>query len=212
MSEQTESPVSYDYDPEAAGHADDFANRINENAPYIGHFNKVEAVVSSEKGTQGVYFEFEAGDGGGKTNFTLWTKKGDGSILGVGYNKLNAIQLIMGVKGMHGVPGKVQRYNADTGEREEVDGTVFLELLEKPIGLIMQKELYTGNDGVHRERMNPLMAFDPKTKLSASEIKERKVKPEKYEKAVKGLKTIDKRVQKASEPAQPAIGAAAGEF
>lgn len=207
MSDQTN--VSYEYDSDAAGHADDFANRINENGPYIGRFTRAEDVTSAEKGTKGVYLEFSV-EGGGKTNFTLYTKKGTGEIINVGWNKLNALMTIFNLKGLKAVPGKVQKFVDD--ERVEEDGLVFPDLLEKDVGLILQKELYTGQDGTNRERMGLLMAFDPKTKLSASEIKERKVKPEKYEKAVKGLKTIDKRVQKAAEPAQPAVGAPAGEY
>lgn len=212
MSDQTEAPVSYDYDEEAAGHADDFANRINENGPYVGQFTRAEANVSSGKGTHGIYFEFEC-PGGGKTGFTLYTKKADGSIINVGMNKVQAMMTIFGLKsGLKGVPGKVQVYNEDTGQREEGDGTVFPDLLGRDIGLVMQKELYTGTDGSERSRMNLLMAFDAKTKLSASEIKERKVKPEKLEKALKGLKTVDKRVAKAAEPSQPAVGAPTGEY
>lgn len=212
MSEQTNEQVSYDYDADAAGHADDFANRINENGPYIGQFTRAEANVSAAKGTHGIYFEFEC-PGGGKTGFTLYTKKADGSIINVGFNKLNAIMTILGLKsGLRGAAGKVQAWDEDANERVERDGTVFPDLLGKDIGCVFQKELYTGTDGSDRNRMNLLMTFDSKTKLSASEIKERVVKPEKLEKALKGLKTIDKRVAKQAEPSQPAVGAPAGEY
>lgn len=208
----TDQTVNYEFDEEAASHADDFANRINENGMYIGQFTKAEDVTSAEKGTKGVYFEFEC-PGGGKTNFTLYTKKASGEVINVGMNKLQAIMLILGIKsGLRAVAGKVSKYNNDTNEREEVDGLVFPDLLGKDIGIVMQKELYTGNDGKDRDRMGLLMTFHPGTKLSASEIRERKAKPEKLEKTLKTLKTIDKREKRAAEPSQPAVGAPAGEY
>lgn len=207
----SESDTFYAYDEEAAVAADNIANRINENGPYIGKFTRAEDLTAS-KGTKGIYFEFEC-PGGGKTGFTLWTKKEDGSIINVGHNKVMAMLTIFGLKhGLRAQPGTVQKWDEDEGKRVDADGLVFTDLIGKDIGLVFQKELYTGNDGKDRDRMDLVMSFDAVSKLSASEIKERKAKPEKLEKVCKGLKTRDNRKKQEAEPGQPAIGAPAGDF
>lgn len=207
----SEQDTFYGYDEEAAVAADNIANRISENAAYVGSFTRVED-LTSQKGTKGVYFEFEC-PGGGKTNFTLYTKKAEGEVINVGMNKLQAMLTILGLKhGLRAQPGKVQKWDEDEGKRVEADGMVFPDLIGKPIGLVFQKELYTGNDGKDRDRMELVMSFDATSKLSASEIKERKAKPEKLDKVVRGLKTRDNRVKQAAEPSQPAVGASAGDF
>lgn len=199
---------SYDYDPDAAGHADDVANRIDESAAYVGQFKRAEAVVSQQKGTEGMLLEFELPNGG-STEFTLWTRKADGTPI-FGMNQLQAILTIFNLKGLSSVPGTVQEYDADLGKRVEVDGEVFPDLLKKPIGVILQKEKYTSNSGRDSYRMNLFGIFHPESRLTASEIKERKVKPEKFEKMLRGLKDKDSRKKKEAEPSQPAMGADGG--
>lgn len=208
----SEQDTFYGYDEEAAVAADNIANRINENGPYIGRFTRAEDVTSSGKGTKGIFYEFEC-PGGGKTTFTLWTKSANGEVINVGMNKVQAMLTILGLKhGLRAQPGKVQKWDEDEGKRVEADGMIFPDLLDKDIGLVFQKELYTRNDGKDGDRMELVMSFDAVSRLSASEIKERKVKGEKLDKVVRTLKTRDNRTKSAAEPSQPAVGAPVGDF
>lgn len=205
--------MNYEYDEEAAGHADDIANRIDENGPYVGRFKRAESIVSTNTGTKGILFEFNA-PGGGIAQFSLYTEKADGSRV-FGFNIVQAIMLLLGVKSLKAVPGKVQQFDEDQGKSVEVDGEVYPDLLDKDIGVLLQKELYTKRDGKDGFRMNLVLAFHPTSKLTASELKDRKVKPEKLEKTMKSLKTKDSREKRAHEPGQPAVGttpAPAGEY
>jgi len=203
--------INYEYDENAASHADDIANRITDNGMFVGVFKRAEAVTAGT-GATGIKFEFEA-PGGGTTTFALYGHRADKSVI-FGWNLIQAAMCIMGLKGLKSKPGKVQVYNEDTKKPEEVDGDVFPELIGKPIGIVMQKELYTRDDnGADATRVNLYSFFHPETKFTASEIREHAKEPLKFAKIMKGLKTKDSRKSHAGEPAQPAMGApASGDY
>jgi hypothetical protein len=197
--------ISFEYDESAAAKADSLANRI-EQGPSIGTFTMVNSITAGT-GAEGVHFEFE-GEDGGKTGFDLYTMK-DGKPL-FGMNFIQAMQTILGLRGLKSVPGKHEAWVE--GKREEVSGEIFPDLMNKPIGIVMQKELYTKQDGNDASRFNLAGVFHPKTKLLASEIREKKAAPEKLDKMLRSLKTKDSRKPRAAEPAQPSVGADAGSY
>lgn len=195
--------VSYEYDEGSASQADNVANRI-EQGPYVGQFKVVHA-ITAQSGTEGMHFEFESG--GGNVGFDLYTRKSDGSKV-FGMNLVQAIMSIMGLRGLKSVSGEHEAWV--DGKRETVEGEVFPDLAGKDIGLVFQKELYTKGDGRDGQRMNLYAVFHPTSRLMVSEIKEHKVKPEKLEKTLKGLKVKDTRKAAAAEPSQPSVGAEGG--
>lgn len=200
--------VSYTFDEDSAASADNVANRIDQSAAYIGRFKSVNAMKSAQKGTEGVHFEFES-PGGGTAGLDLWTKKADGTTV-FGINQLMAMQAVLGLRGLESRSGKYEAFV--DGKRQEVEGQVFPQLIDKDIGLVLQKELYTKQDGKEGFRMNIQGVFHPTSKMTASEIKERKTTPEKLEKILRGLKNKDSRTAHAAEPAQPGVGADAGSY
>lgn len=201
--------ITYTYDESAAGHADDFVNRIDQSAAFVGQFKRAEALKSARTGTEGIRFEFDApGEGG--CRFDIYTVKQDGTKL-KGFNQVMAMMTCMGIRsGLETSPGKVQKYI--DGEMQEVDGEVFTQLLGKDIGLVLQREDYT-NETSHKDsyRMNLSGVFHAKSRLMASEIREHKTEPLKLARALRGLKNIDSRVH-ASEPDQPPTGAPRGDY
>lgn len=200
--------VSYSFDEDSASAADNVANRIDQSAAYIGRFKSVNAMKSEKKGTAGVHFEFES-PGGGNAGLDLWTQKADGTSV-FGINQLMAMQAVLGLRGLESRPGKYEAFV--DGTRQEVEGQVFPQLCDKDIGLVLQKELYTKQDGKEGFRMGIQGVFHATSRLTASEIKERATKPEKLEKMLRGLKNKDSRTAQAAEPAQPAVGADAGSY
>jgi len=193
----------YDYDEAGLEGADDAASRLTENGAYVGTFTQVVGVVSGEKGTHGLEFEFttRAGD---RTRFNLWTKKEDGTKL-FGMSMLQAMMLLTGVRRLDPVSASVKRF----GEEEEAE--TYPALCGKTIGLVLQKELYTKGDGHEGQRINLVGSFHPETKMTSTEIRDRASKPEKLDKMLKGLKTKDARRASRAEPATPPI-AGAGDF
>jgi hypothetical protein len=196
--------TQYEFDESAASKADDVAGRVDQSGTYIGTF-KMARPMKSSKGTEGVAFEFVS-PGGGSADFTLWTRKEDGSAV-FGMNQLQAIMAVLNVRGLKASKGKFTAFDADSGTRLEQEGEVFSELIGKSIGVVLQKELYTKNNGAEGFRMNLYGIFHAESKLTASEIKERKTTPEKLEKMLRSLKTKDSRRAVAPEPVQPALTA-----
>lgn len=202
--------ISYDYDEKAAVKADDAASRIAEAGPYIGKFTKVYA-IEAQSGAEGLTFEFDS-PGNGTTQFSLYTKSKDGAPI-FGANMFNAIMFLLGVKKLSSVPGTAEIWQ--DGEKSEQDVETFPELCNKPIGIVMQKELYTkGNGARDGVRFGLYGMFQPETKLMMSEIKEKKTTPAKLDRLLKGLKVKDSRKPETAEPGQPSVGmgAAAGDY
>ena len=194
--------ISFEYDDEAAGKAD----RVGIDAgPHIGKFTSVNSMKSREKQTEGMHFEFESSDGS-TTGFDLWTQERTWQ----GYNQMMAMMTILGLRGLKSVTGKYEAWV--DGKREEVTGETFPELCGKDIGLVFQKELYSKGDGSDGARYGLVGVFHPTTRLTASEIRERKTTPEKLDKIVRGLKVKDTRKPRAEEPSQPSVGANAGSY
>lgn len=193
--------TEYTFNEEQATKADDVANRIDTSGAYVGVFIRAEA-VESEKGTTGVKLEFDGGSAG-RAEFTLWTRKDDGSNA-FGMNFLQSIMMMMGLRGLASKEGRVLQWDADAGQRIEVDGEVFPDLVGKHIGVVLQKELTTRQSGGDSYRMNLYGVFHPDSKLTASEIRERKATPAKLDKLLKSLKDKDSR-KPGMEPAQPSM-------
>lgn len=203
--------VSYDYDPDAATKADENASRIDRSTAYLGEFEYAEATVSQNKGTHGIVLGFNS-PGEGKVELTLWTKNAAGEPL-FGNNFLQALLTVLGLKGLKGVKGKVYKWNEETKKRRDLeeDGVVFPDLLKKRVGLFLQKELKTNEEsGKDFFNMNIWGVFHPETRLTASEIREKKQKPEKFERMMKSIKDKDSRVKKAAEPEAPSIAGEGG--
>lgn len=209
----------YTYDEDAAGHAEDFVNRIDKNDAYTGKFLNAWPIVSARKDdgsgeTAGVHFDFE-GIGKETASFDVYTIKKDGTKL-FGYNMLQAMMLLMGVKGLKTKKGKIQEYEEDPATKKrklvEKEGDVFPDLIGKPIGLIFQRELYNRQDGKEGTRVNMIASFHPETHLTASEIREKKTTPAKFKRIMDGLRTKDSRTHTAAEPAQPSQSVPTGDY
>jgi len=171
----------YALDQTAAREADSFGSYLTETGKYIGTFTRAEKLISKNKGTHGIGFTFESA--GQTTRFDVWTMNAQNEHLS-GYKTINAIMACMSLRGIRPVPGQVERYNWDTQQKETVQAEVFPELVGKPVGLVLQKTEYekmrdghkTGETGWRLELVAPFRAAD---EFTASEILDRKTKPEK---------------------------------
>lgn len=202
--------TDFEYDESAVDRADRNANRINESGPYLGKIVRAMA-LESEGGAKGITIEFESAEGGqitfdtymvGKEGQDLFSKD---IIMGLAY--------LLGSKGLKGAPGMVLAWVNDGDKRvkAEVEGVRYQALEGKSVGIFLQKELSTYK-GKNQEKFTIFGSFDATTKLTSSELKNRKVKPEVYARMLKNCKDRDNRKAEAAEPAQPSIGAAAGDY
>lgn len=192
----------YQFDAGLASKADEAANRLTEGGAYIGRFKKAWA-VEAQSGTEGIELGFDSPSG--NTTVTLYTRRSDGTAV-FGANFVNAMMYLFGLKSLKSVPCKVERYDEDAKARVEVDGEGYPDLCERNIGIVLQKELYTKQGGGQGERLALIGVFQPETRLMVSELVDRKTKPEKLDRLLKGLKVKDTRKAQAAEPSQPSMG------
>src|SRR5438445_83111 len=191
--------INYDYNESSAVKADNAASRITEGGAYVGRFTKAYA-ITADSGAQGIAFAFDS-PGSGTVDFTLYTIGKEGQEIR-GFNYVNAMMFMLGVKRLESVKGTAEVWDAGEGKRIEQEVEEFPALCGKSIGLMFQRELSTYN-GKNRDNLNLEAVFQPETKLLLSEIKERKTQPVKYERMLKMcLKTKDTR-KEVAEPAQP---------
>lgn len=200
-------PRSYTTDHEAARQAN-ANNYIDQSGKYIGEFTLAEA-VTSRQGTEGIEFSFKNQDGRQANYLTLWTYNSNGDAL-YGYKVLNAILTVMGIKGIEPKKGTVK--DANGNPRQVI---AFPELHGKPVGLVLQKVLYTKNDGRDGYKFNIFAPFQASTELMAKEVIDGVTQPKALAGVIAGLKDKDERTapgqssgngyggQSSSEPDDP---------
>jgi len=148
------------------------AGQIDQSGGYVASINWARA-VQSKKGGWGVEIQATTDDGRSLRNpVTLWTLKADGGRI-FGHDILDSLLICAGMKaGAAMKPGKVSAKTWDQVERklvdEEADG--YPALTGKRVGLIVQREAYTKQDGATGYRLNLVGAYHPDDQRSAGEI------------------------------------------
>lgn len=194
----TNEEFGFDFDQNEAKGADSIADRIVDSGAYVGQFSRVALVISREKGTKGMEFEFVTKEGG-KQTMTLWVQRADGSDL-FSKQQVQAMMAALGVKSLKTSPGKVRAYSQEESKWVEADGKIFPDLQARDIGLVLQKEIKDGG----KFQFNIYAVFDPKTRRTSSEIIEGSQKAVKLDKILHNLKDKDSR--KIKETAAPSMG------
>lgn len=179
---------SYSLDPEQARQAG-VSNRITESGRYVGRFTRAEA-IKSRQNTEGVEFTFETDDGQTADYLTCWTYNERGESL-YGFKVLMAVMTCLRVKQL--APRQMQFQGRD-GARV-ADG--FPDLMDKPIGLLLQREEYAKQDGSTGFKFNIALPFDAASNLTAGEILGKATTPVALDKAQAALR--DKPLQKRRE-------------
>lgn len=198
--------MDFEYNEKQVQEADKAADAITESGTYVGTFTAVNG-IDAASGAKGLQFNFNA-PGIGDTSFNLYTHGKDGNEI-FGMNQVQAIMFLCGVKSLKATKGKVEKWEEVEGKRAkvEVEGNTYPALCAKPIGLVLQKELYTTNKGGSGSRINLYGTFQAETQLMSSEIKNKVTKPVKLARLIAGLKTKDSRKAATPESAQPSMGA-----
>ena len=154
MNNMNQSNVFFSVDQEAAAKAGggDF---INDGGAYIGIITKA-ICVQAGTGSQGLELSFED-KAGLKCNYiTIYYQKKDGEIIKGGHNAINALMVIMGIQNLTYVNG---------GEE-----TLCPELVNKPVGLCLQKVLYTKSDRSEGYKFDLRFPFNTANNLTVKEM------------------------------------------
>lgn len=195
----------YALDTQSAREADNIGSYLKETGKYKGTFTRAEALVSPDKGTHGIGLTFES-ESKQTTKFDLWVKSKDGKELH-GYKTLQAIMTVLKLRGITPQTGQVDRYDRETSKTSKVEAQVFPDLVGKPIGIVLRSTEYEKMKnrqltGETAWRLEPVVPFQADTEFTASEILDRKTKPEKLAAIVATLSDRPLR----SRPAAPSGG------
>jgi len=159
---------------------------ISERGKYIGRFIKAEHIIA-KSGAVGVDFEFES-NGGERANFTLYTYNRNAEPI-FGRDQLESIITCLRVRGEIAPQNRMANV-WDSNERKRVEKSVpqFIELLDKPIGLLFIMEEYQAGNGDYKWRPQFSHAFEAQTELMADEIVAQKTEPQRLGNEVARLK------------------------
>jgi hypothetical protein len=174
----------YALDQNAAKKADQIGGSIKEIGKYIGTFTQAEDIEAAS-GTRGVALSFDSN--GQKTRLSLYTVMKDGKKI-MGFDALMAIMTCMNVGNIKPVAGKVRSWDYDNNVEVIKDGKVFPELVNKPIGVLLETEDYEDRNGAVKTRMALKGVFQAETEFTASEIIDKKTKPEQLPRMVAALR------------------------
>lgn len=172
----------YTLNTDHARQADSGGLRISETGAYVGKFNRAEA-IKSKKDTDGIEFSFETDDGLKTDYLTLWTHNANGDEI-FGLKTLNAIMTCVKVRNISPRRGQVEKYDLESKKNIQAVATIYPDLMNKQVGVILQKEEYAPG----KFKFNIVGAFDPITKFTASEILDKKIAPERLSKILPTIK------------------------
>lgn len=158
---------TFEVDRKAAKEANNGGKRITEPGIYSGKF-RAAWYEKAEKGTEGVAFFFQNESGQEAGPLVIYTHKANGDEL-PGYKLVNAIAVCMGGKKIEPRRAKVTFFDYDTKQDVLKEKDVYPALVGK-IGLFLQLEEYTKNNGEQGTRLVINAPFNPDTRLMAVEI------------------------------------------
>lgn len=178
--------MSYTLDATSAKQADNIVSAIRDSGKYVGIITRAEA-LKSDKGTTGLGLSFKSATGASADYLDLYTHKANGEPLAA-LKTVNAILACLKLRGIEKAAIQCEKWSAAAGKRESVTVPGYPELMGKPLGMLLQKELQThSKTGADVERLNIFGVFSASTELTASEILEGKTNPERLAKMVEAL-------------------------
>lgn len=184
--------------------ADNIVSAVTETGKYIGTITRAEKLKAST-GTLGLGLSFKADTGQTVDYLDLYHTKGDGGEL-PGLKTVNAILCCTKTAEAAEGPIKVERWNAEQRVREQVSANGYPALMNKRIGLLLQKTIETDQKGQERARMQVFGVFNAETELTASEMYAKKANPERLAAMLEALMARPVRDNRKAGTARPASG------
>jgi hypothetical protein len=141
---------------------------IQEKGAYIGTFVRAEYVESTKK-TKGIEFDFKTNDGQTARYLTVWYENSKGEQLGGGAI-IHAMMACVGAREINPVEATIKKWSSESRAEENFRGTVFPELMNKPIGVVMCREEYvTSNGQATKWKMTLVCPYEAATGRTALE-------------------------------------------
>lgn len=161
-------PTMYHNDVNQAVDGDKQTLLITESGAYRGIFTLAEKVLS-DKGTNGIELTFLSNTGQMARYLTLWTVNSRGEPI-YGYKQLCGLMTILKLQTINPTPATIDKWNRDHKKEMPTQVTIFEELMNKPIGVVLQREEYLRGDGTIGEKANLRFFFDPESNATVTEV------------------------------------------
>lgn len=197
----------YQLDPKAAREAEQFGKYLIDTGKYTGRFTRAEKLISAQKNSHGIGFTFETDDGK-QCRFDVWTMSAAGEKF-LGWQLVNAIMACLRVRALSEQAAQIDRYDWESKQTVKAQGTVFPELMGRPIGLVLVKTEYEKFKDGHPSgetawKLEPLLPFDAAGEFTAAEILDQKTRPERLPQVVASL--ADRPLRKRPAPSAATQG------
>ncbi len=186
-----------------------FGGRIETSGAYIGRLTLAKE-RTAKTGTRGIEFNFEADDGRVARYLTLWVARANGDKIEYPYSLLSALMTCLDVKTIDSTPEMVDEWNAATGMWAPTEAQIFPALMNKPIGVLLQREEREW-EGKTYVSMKIVQFFDPRDRSTPSEIISGARSGQALEKMVTNLRETVVRADAPPAGATPA-GGGSGNF
>lgn len=147
------------------------AGRINATGAYEGVFTRAEA-RKSDSGAIGIEFDFKSNDGASASFLGVWRRNGDGEELS-GQRIIDAIMLLLRAKAVAPISAQVDKWDKTANAVTKQKCLVYKDLMDKQIGLLLQKERGTYN-GAPTEKMIIYGCYDIASRKTPMEIVDQK--------------------------------------
>lgn len=139
---------------------------INESGFYVGEL--IEAYEDISKGgAKFIRFTFQAPQG--KANFDIYYTNRDGERIQGADIISGGLLKVLRLRGIKSVPGRVKIYDFELGEMVEQERETHPDILNKPLGVILQKVIYIKQNGEEGFYFN-LKHFTDTTGATATEL------------------------------------------
>lgn len=160
---------------------------INEKGAYVGKITQAKPIVS-KNGTKGVEIIFESSDEK-RCTFTVYTEKSTGEKI-FGYNQLQKLMFATRSKQLTETQTMVSRKDRQTGQIINERIPQYTELLNKPIGILFNIEVFKTLEGKTYRRPRFVEAFNPQTLLTTAEEANHVTSPSQYQYILDNIQEI----------------------
>ena len=146
--------------------------RIEDTGAYVGVLTKVKWITSA-KGAQGYELDFKSESGQVAERLGIYTIGKNGQALTIGEANIAALLCCLSVGEANAVAGTVEEYDFDSQMKVMNNVYLFPDAMNKPIGLFLQKDVYTKSNGDDGIRMQLECSFRAVDRMIAKEIIEK---------------------------------------
>lgn len=162
------SAPSYKLNPQSARETDNGFQRIEKSGAYEGEFIYARHITANS-GAIGIEFHFKSTTGEEANYLTLYTRNANGETI-FGEKQLSALMTCLKVREIAPANGDYEVYDLDAKANVKKQGVLYSALAHKPIGIVLQREEYYGQNGDIKSRMNISRFFEAGSRKMAVEI------------------------------------------